>query len=78
MSEEIKLTGCQVHGVWDAQSKFLGPNLAPHTNITEIDMGLDLLWRAGVEPGKVVLGLGWVGSSLCPLTDCISWSDSSF
>lgn len=49
-----------VHGVWDAQSKFLGPNLATHTNITEIDMGLDLLWRAGVEPGKVVLGLGWV------------------
>lgn len=50
----------EVHGVWDAQSKFLGPYLATHTNVTEIDMGLDLLWRAGVEPSKVVLGLGWV------------------
>ncbi|KAK9772778.1 putative chitinase [Seiridium cardinale] len=52
-----------LHGVWDAQSKFLGPYIAPHTNMTEIDMGLDLLWRAGVEPGKAVLGLGWYGRS---------------
>ncbi|KAI4600107.1 hypothetical protein KJ359_001209 [Pestalotiopsis sp. 9143b] len=58
-----ELRAAFVHGVWDAQSKFLGPNLATHTNITEIDMGLDLLWRAGVEPGKVVLGLGWYGRS---------------
>ncbi|KAK8082816.1 glycoside hydrolase family 18 protein [Apiospora saccharicola] len=52
-----------LHGVWDAQSKALGPHIAPHTNITEIDMGLDLLWRAGIEPSKAVLGLGWYGRS---------------
>ncbi|KAK8137867.1 hypothetical protein PG984_001247 [Apiospora sp. TS-2023a] len=52
-----------LHGVWDAQSKALGPHIAPHTNVTEIDMGLDLLWRAGIEPSKVVLGLGWYGRS---------------
>ncbi|KAI1382677.1 family 18 glycosyl hydrolase [Hypoxylon trugodes] len=52
-----------LHGVWDAQSKALGPHIAPHTNVTEIDMGLDLLWRAGVPPAKVVLGLGWYGRS---------------
>ncbi|KAI0437933.1 family 18 glycosyl hydrolase [Xylaria telfairii] len=52
-----------LHGVWDAQSKALGPHIAPHTNITEIDMGLDLLWRSGVPPGKVVLGFGWYGRS---------------
>lgn len=46
--------------MWDAQSQFLGPYIAPHTNVTEIDMGLDLLWRAGVEPAKVNLGLAWV------------------
>ncbi|KAK8097736.1 uncharacterized protein PG998_013222 [Apiospora kogelbergensis] len=57
-----------LHGIWDAQSKALGPHIAPHTNITEIDMGLDLLWRAGVEPAKVVLGLGWYGRSFT-LTD---------
>ncbi|ROW01932.1 hypothetical protein VMCG_05588 [Cytospora schulzeri] len=52
-----------LHGVWDAQSKFVGPYIAPHTNITEIDIGLDLLWRAGVKPEKLVLGLGWYGRS---------------
>jgi hypothetical protein len=50
----------KVHGTWDAQSQFVGPYIAPHTNVTEIDLGLDLLWRAGVTPSKVVLGLGWV------------------
>ncbi|KAL8705755.1 MAG: hypothetical protein Q9201_001150 [Fulgogasparrea decipioides] len=49
-----------LHGTWDAQSRFLGPYLAPHTNLTEIDLGLDLLWRAGVQSNKVVLGLAWV------------------
>lgn len=49
-----------VHGVWDSDSRFVGPYIAPHTNITEIDGGLDLLWRAGVSSSKVVLGQGWV------------------
>ena len=43
----------------DAQSKFLGPYIAPHTNLTEIDIALDLFWRAGVDPSKVVMGQGW-------------------
>ncbi|KAL8831397.1 MAG: hypothetical protein Q9170_005311 [Blastenia crenularia] len=69
-----------LHGVWDAQSRFLGPNLAPHTNLTEIDLGLDLLWRAGVQADKVVLGLGWVchrlknGVMLLELMDDLVWS----
>lgn len=49
-----------LHGVWDAQSRFLGPYIAPHTNLTEIDLGLDLLWRAGVSADKIVLGMAWV------------------
>ncbi|KAL8664747.1 MAG: hypothetical protein Q9202_002749 [Teloschistes flavicans] len=52
-----------LHGTWDSQSRFLGPYLAPHTNLTEIDLGLDLLWRAGVQSNKVVLGLAWYGRS---------------
>ncbi|KUJ09803.1 glycoside hydrolase [Mollisia scopiformis] len=39
--------------------KFIGPLVPPHTNITEIEGGLDLLGRAGVAPSKVVLGQGW-------------------
>ncbi|OAF59748.1 hypothetical protein VC83_03898 [Pseudogymnoascus destructans] len=48
-----------LHGVWDAASKFIGPYLATHTNITEIDLGMELLWRAGVKPEKVILGQGY-------------------
>ncbi|KAJ9138369.1 Family 18 glycoside hydrolase [Pleurostoma richardsiae] len=57
-----------LHGVWDAASEFVGPYIAPHTNITEIDAALDLLWRAGVDSSKVVLGQGWYGRSFT-LTD---------
>lgn len=57
-----------LHGVWDAESQYVGPYIAPHTNITEIDLGLDLLWRAGVDSHKVVMGQGWYGRSFT-LTD---------
>ena len=59
----FNLMAYDLHGVWDAQSKFLGPYIAPHTNITEIDLALDLLWRAGVDSNKVVMGQGWYGRS---------------
>lgn len=35
----------------------------PHTNLTEITEGLDLLWRNKIDPSKVVLGLGFYGRS---------------
>lgn len=35
----------------------------PHTNLTEISEGLDLLWRNNIEPSKVVLGMGFYGRS---------------
>ncbi|KZF23992.1 glycoside hydrolase family 18 protein [Xylona heveae TC161] len=59
----FNLMAYDLHGVWDADSKFVGPYIAPHTNITEIDLALDLLWRAGVSPDKVVMGEGWYGRS---------------
>jgi GH18 family chitinase len=52
-----------IHGVWDSSNKFTGPYISPHTNLTEINDGLSLLWRAGLSPSKVVLGLGWYGRS---------------
>jgi chitinase len=57
------LMAYDLHGVWDAESKYVGPYIAPHTNITEIDLALDLLWRAGVDSSKVVMGQGWYGRS---------------
>jgi GH18 family chitinase len=52
-----------IHGVWDSTDKFSGPYIRPHTNLTEIELGLDLLWRNYVSPGSVTLGLGWYGRS---------------
>ncbi|KAJ6031855.1 class V chitinase [Penicillium herquei] len=52
-----------IHGVWDATDSYTGPYIRPHTNLTEIKEGLDLLWMAGVEPSQVNLGLGWYGRS---------------
>jgi chitinase len=52
-----------LHGVWDRDSKYVGPYIAPHTNVTEIDLALDLMWRSGVTPDKLVMGQGWYGRS---------------
>lgn len=52
-----------LHGVWDKETKGMGPYLRPHTNITEIDEGLDMLWRAKVAPAKVNMGMAWYGRS---------------
>lgn len=52
-----------IHGVWDSASVWAGPYVRPHTNLTEIDEGMQLLWRVNVDPAKVVLGLGWYGRS---------------
>jgi hypothetical protein len=40
--------------------------MRPHTNLTEIEEGLTLLWRAGVDPSVVVLRLGSYGWSSRP------------
>ncbi|KAJ5501720.1 Glycoside hydrolase superfamily [Penicillium expansum] len=54
-----------LYGIRSARSlsRYVGPYIAPHTNITEIDLALDLLWRAGVDSNKVVMGQGWYGRS---------------
>ncbi|KAK4210755.1 glycosyl hydrolases family 18-domain-containing protein [Rhypophila decipiens] len=59
----FNLMSYDLHGTWDKESTFVGPYIAPHTNLTEIDLGLDLMWRSGVKPEKVVLGQGWYGRS---------------
>ncbi|OGM49597.1 hypothetical protein ABOM_001631, partial [Aspergillus bombycis] len=41
----------------------LRPYVRPHTNLTEIHLGLDLLWRNNVDPSMVNMGIGWYGRS---------------
>ncbi|KAL8806037.1 MAG: hypothetical protein Q9182_001569 [Xanthomendoza sp. 2 TL-2023] len=46
-----------LHGTWDSSNKYIGAIVAAHTNLTEIDLALQLLWRNNIDPGKaVVLG----------------------
>ncbi|KAI8940612.1 hypothetical protein NX059_001884 [Plenodomus lindquistii] len=52
-----------IHGTWDGNSPYTQAIVQPHTNLTEISQGLDLLWRNNIKPAKVVLGLGFYGRS---------------
>ena len=52
-----------IHGTWDSTVKSAGSFAYAHTNLTEIDAGLTLLWRNNVNPERVNLGLGFYGRS---------------
>jgi len=52
-----------IHGVWDSTIKVLGPYAHAHTNLTEIDEALKLLWRNNINPNRVNLGIGFYGRS---------------
>ncbi|KAK1622587.1 hypothetical protein BDP81DRAFT_485358 [Colletotrichum phormii] len=46
-----------LHGSWDIHNKFTGPYADSHTNMTEIQDALDLIWRNDVPPEKVTFGM---------------------
>ncbi|GAB1211409.1 hypothetical protein ATERTT37_000523 [Aspergillus terreus] len=52
-----------IHGTWDGNSEYTSSVVNPHTNISEIADGLNLLWRNNIDPAKVLLGLGFYGRS---------------
>ncbi|KAK4143160.1 glycoside hydrolase superfamily [Dichotomopilus funicola] len=52
-----------IHGVWDSKVNSLGPYARAHTNLTEIEEALKLLWRNNINPERVNLGIGFYGRS---------------
>ncbi|KAJ5710985.1 glycoside hydrolase [Penicillium malachiteum] len=48
-----------LHGKWDLGNEWTGAYLDAHTNGTEIDKFLELLWRNNIDSSKVVLGLAF-------------------
>lgn len=54
----FNLMSYDIHGKWDQGNIWTGAYLKGHTNATEIDDALDLLWRNGIKPGNVVMGFG--------------------
>ena len=67
----VNLMSYDLHGVWDSSNP-IGNQVLAHTNLTEIDLALDLFWRVNVDPGKIVLGLGFYGRTF-QLTDASCW-----
>lgn len=61
-----------LHGAWDIGNKWTGAIVGAHTNLTEIESSLDLLWRNKVSPSKVVLGLAFYGRSVTLATSSCS------
>jgi GH18 family chitinase len=59
----VNIMSYDLHGTWDRNDTWIGPVVAAHTNLTEIDAALKLFWRAGVKPEQIVLGLGFYGRS---------------
>jgi hypothetical protein len=51
-------------GGWDADDPWIGSIVNAHTNLTEIKMAMDLLWRNDIEPSQVTMGLGFYGRSV--------------
>ena len=52
-----------IHGMWDLDNEWTGLYLKGHTDWRKIEEGLELLWRNGVRPEKVVMGFGFYGRS---------------
>ncbi|KAK5651931.1 hypothetical protein OQA88_11473 [Cercophora sp. LCS_1] len=54
----VNLMTYDMHGSWDDRSPWIGSRIYSHTNITEIELVLSLLWRNGVPADQVNLGPG--------------------
>lgn len=52
-----------LHGTWDGHNPYIGNVALAHTNLTEIEQSLELLWRNHIDPTRVNLGLGFYGRS---------------
>ncbi|KAH8653610.1 hypothetical protein BX600DRAFT_526827, partial [Xylariales sp. PMI_506] len=62
-----------MHGTWDATDVYIGSVINPHTNLTEIQDALDLLWHLDIEPSMVNMGLAFYGRSFTLLDDsCVT------
>ncbi|RAL14759.1 chitinase [Aspergillus homomorphus CBS 101889] len=52
-----------IHGTWDTMNRDSPYAAYAHTNLTEINQTLTLLWRNNINPARINLGLGFYGRS---------------
>ena len=41
-----------IHGTWDSTDPAIGAIAQAHTNLTEIQLSLELLWRNNINPAR--------------------------
>jgi chitinase len=41
-----------IHGTWDSTDPSIGAIAQAHTNLTEIQLSLELLWRNHIDPSR--------------------------
>lgn len=58
----VNVMAYDLHGVWDRDNP-IGAQVLAHTNMTEIKLALDLLWRNNIPAAKINMGLGFYGRS---------------
>ncbi|KPM42249.1 hypothetical protein AK830_g4355 [Neonectria ditissima] len=58
----VNVMSYDLHGIWDSDNP-IGSQVLAHTNLTEIDLALDLFWRNDIDPAKINLGIGFYGRS---------------
>ncbi|KAJ2985874.1 hypothetical protein NUW58_g5301 [Xylaria curta] len=71
----VNVMSYDLHGIWDSTNP-IGSHIFAHSNLTEIEAALNLLWRNNVPAKKLNLGLGFYGRSftlvdpLCTTPGC--------
>ncbi|KAK7756344.1 hypothetical protein SLS62_001570 [Diatrype stigma] len=58
----VNVMSYDLHGIWDSTNP-IGSHIFAHSNLTEIEEALNLLWRNDVPANKLNLGLGFYGRS---------------
>ncbi|KAH7304180.1 glycosyl hydrolases family 18-domain-containing protein [Stachybotrys elegans] len=59
----VNLMSYDLHGSWDTEESYVGNIVSSHTNLTEIQDALELLWRNNVPAYQVNLGIEFYGRS---------------
>ncbi|KAJ6460467.1 hypothetical protein C8R47DRAFT_994030, partial [Mycena vitilis] len=52
-----------LHGVWDSPADYIGSIVLAHTNLTQIEVNIPKTTPVGIDPSKIVMGLGFYGRS---------------
>ncbi|KAJ7636719.1 hypothetical protein FB45DRAFT_1056018 [Roridomyces roridus] len=58
-----------LHGVWDSPADYIGSIVPAHTNLTEIMDAFQLYANVGIDPSKMVMGIGFYGRSFELVSD---------